>query len=176
MAITIYENLMEILFCRFGSFAMTVVKNQRYSSMLWLRNAWTANLITRAKHGAEQVAMARPLQWNWQGKDNCKCTQIECISYRDFPSLFQLPESYSWIEKIAVLPQWYWPCYLLGNRSCPAASLPENPSWSTCNPLLSYAFVPPYRSLVFKECHLCFYCHCHLLSCFPALVWCRLLA
>ena len=66
MAITIYENLMEILFCRFGSFAMTVVKNRRYSSMLWLRNAWTANLITRAKHGAEQVAMARPLQWNWQ--------------------------------------------------------------------------------------------------------------
>ena len=122
MAITIYENLMEILFCRFGSFAMTVVKNQRYSSMLWLRNAWTANLITRAKHGAEQVAMARPLQWNWQGKDNCKCTQIECISYRDFPSLFQLPESYSWIEKIVVLPRWYWPCYLLGNRSCPAAS------------------------------------------------------
>ena len=57
---------MEILFCRFGSFAMTVVKNRRYSSMLWLRNAWTANLITRAKHGAEQVAMARPLQWNWQ--------------------------------------------------------------------------------------------------------------
>ena len=45
---------------------MIAVKNQSYGSMLWLRNAWTANLITRTKHGAEQVAMVRLLQWNWQ--------------------------------------------------------------------------------------------------------------
>ena len=47
--------------------------------------------------------MARPLQIyneSGNGNDNCKCTQIECISYRDFPSLLQLPESYSWIERI----------------------------------------------------------------------------
>ena len=107
------------------------------------------------------LAMARPLQIyneSRNGNDNCKCTQIECISYRDFPSLFQLPKSFSWIERIAVLPWWYRSCYLRGishNWSCLAAySLPKDPSRSTCNSLLSYAFVPQYCSLVFKECHL----------------------
>ena len=104
--------------------------------------------------------MARPLQIyseSRNGNDNCKCTQIECISYRDFPSLLQLPESYSWIERIVVLPLVVLILLFAGNlsQSYPATrSLSEDPTRSTCNPLLSYAFVPPYCSLVFKECHL----------------------
>ena len=94
---------------------------------------------------------------NGNDNDNCKCTQIECISYKDFLSLFQSPKSYSWIGRVVVLPWWYWPCYLLGISHIISLVLQlilcqKIPH--ACNPPLSYAFVPPYRSLVFKECHL----------------------
>ena len=140
------QNLIKIKW--FGSFAMTAVKNQRYSSMLWLRNAWTANLITRAKHGAEQVAMARPLQWNWQWQWQLQvCLKLNASHIQGF--LFTVSVTrVIFIGRENCGPPLVVLILLSAgishNWSCPAArSLPEDPSWSTCNPLLSYAFVPP---------------------------------
>lgn len=55
--------VMVVLSTRFGSSAMTVVKLVKFSIMLWHKNVWTVNPITRDKREAEQVAASKIANW-----------------------------------------------------------------------------------------------------------------